>query len=250
MTSRLPPQPGEWIDRGQQIHFSFEGEEYLACQGDTITSALWAAGEKVLGRSFKYHRPRGALSFANHDVNIMVTDGADTNIRGDVVKVRDGMQLYAVNTSGGVKKDRKRYLDAISALLPVGFYYKAFHTPRRLFPFWENMIRKAAGLGVVNFSFPRITKPKYHRFCDVLVVGAGPADMAAALAAAEAGAEVFLVDENQRLGGSLSYDHAGTDESAALLEANLARLSQYPNITVFNDAYAAAYYTDHLIPIV
>jgi len=250
MSTRLPQQAGEWIDREQPLRFSFEGREYAAFEGDTITSALWANGEKALGRSFKYHRPRGILSFANHDINVMVTDGVDTNIRGDVVKVRDGMQLHAVNTSGGVKKDRNRYLDAISALLPVGFYYKAFHTPRQLFPFWENIVRKAAGLGIVNFSFPRITKPKLHRFCNLLVVGAGPAGMAAALAAAEAGLQVFLVDENSELGGSLGYDHAAGSESRMLLADYLHRISNQPNITVFREAYAGAYYTDHLVPVV
>jgi sarcosine oxidase, subunit alpha len=166
MIFRMPNQSGEWINRAKKIQFTFEGEQFTAYEGDTISSALWAAGQKVLGRSFKYHRARGVLSLANHDVNVMVTDGMDTNIRGDVVEVKDGMSLFAVNTSGSVKNDKNSYIDSISPLLPVGFYYKAFHTPRRLFPFWENIIRKAAGLGVVNFNYPRILKRKLHSHCD------------------------------------------------------------------------------------
>jgi sarcosine oxidase subunit alpha len=250
MSARLPKQPGEWIDRGRQITFTFEGEEFTAFDGDSISSALWAAGQKVLGRSFKYHRARGILSFANHDVNVMLTDGQDTNMRGDVVLVKDGMELKAVNTDGGVKHDRNRYIDSISPLLPVGFYYKAFHTPRRMFPFWENIIRKAAGLGVVNFDYPRILKRKHHLHCDVLVVGGGLAGLAAAYVAARAGLEVMLVDENQQIGGSLGYDRAGNEDVVGQLEELRALIDSLPNITVRAGAYAAGYYPDHLIPVV
>ena len=250
MIFRTPKQAGEWVNRTKKINFTFEGEQFSAFEGDTITSALWAAGQKVLGRSFKYHRARGVLSLANHDVNVMVTDGLDTNIRGDVVEVKDGMNLYAVNTSGSVKKDKNSYIDTISPLLPVGFYYKAFHTPRRLFPFWENVIRKAAGLGIVNFDYPRILKRKTHSHCDLLVIGAGPTGLTAACTAAEAGLEVTIVDENRHLGGSLGYNRAGDSTVVAQLERLLDKVASLPNITVKTGAYAAGYYPDHLIPIV
>lgn len=250
MSTRLPAQKGEWINRAESIKFTFEGQEFTAFDGDTISSALWAAGQQVLGRSFKYHRVRGILTFANHDVNIMLTDGTDTNIRGDVVAVKSGMQLQTVNTEGGVKQDHNRYIDSISPLLPVGFYYKAFHTPRRLFPFWEKIIRKAAGLGVVNFNYPRILKRKYHAFCDVLIVGAGPSGLMAAYTAACAGLDVMLIDENQHIGGSLTYDRAGSREAITRLEELREMVADTPNITVRTAAYAAGYYPDHLIPIV
>ncbi len=250
MIFRTPKQAGEWVNRTKKINFTFEGEEFSAFEGDTISSALWAAGQKVLGRSFKYHRARGVLSLANHDVNVMVTDGMDTNIRGDVVEVKDGMNLYAVNTSGSVKKDKNSYIDSISPLLPVGFYYKAFHTPRRLFPFWENVIRKAAGLGVVNFDYPRILKRKTHSHCDVLVIGAGPTGLTAALTAAEAGLEVTIVDENAHLGGSLGYNRAGDNGVVSQLDGLLTKVASQPNIKVMAGAYAAGYYPDHLIPVV
>ena len=250
MNMRLPKQAGEWISRDKAIKFSFEGEEYSGFEGDTITSALWAAGVKVLGRSFKYHRARGVLSFANHDVNIMVTDGNDTNIRADVVGVQSGMSLRAVNTDGGVIKDKNKYIDSISPLLPVGFYYKAFHKPAMLFPFWEKVIRKAAGLGIVNFNYPRITKRKLNAYCDVLVIGAGPSGLSAALALASNGLEVILVDENQHLGGSLVYDRAGSDGAKQMLNELTAKVTQTPNIRVYAGAYAAGYYADHMVPIV
>jgi sarcosine oxidase subunit alpha len=250
MSARLPKQPGEWIIRNKPVKFTYEGNTYLGFEGDTISSALWANNEHILGRSFKYHRPRGILSLANHDVNAMMTDGVDTNMRADVVGVRNGMQLLVVNTDGGVRNDRKRYIDKISRFLPVGFYYKAFHTPRRMFPFWENIIRKAAGLGIVNFNYPRILRRKRSSHCDLLVVGAGPSGLTAAIVAARHGLEVTLVDENQQIGGSLSYDRAGSTEAAAQLQELQALLGDYPNITVIAGAYAGGYYADHLIPIV
>ena len=250
MSSRNSYKTGEWINREKVINFTFEGEAFSAFEGDTISSALWAANQKVLGRSFKYHRPRGVLSFANHDVNILMTDGTDTNMRADVLEVKQGMALTAVNTIGGVKKDKNSYIDNIAPLLPVGFYYKAFHTPRILFPFWESMIRKAAGLGITNFNFPRITKRKLHSHCDLLVVGAGAAGLSAAYTAAVAGLQVTLVDENKFAGGSLGYDHGGNSASAEQLADLLNKVTTQPNITLITGAYAAGYYPDHLIPIV
>ncbi|MES2012878.1 MAG: FAD-dependent oxidoreductase [Pseudomonadota bacterium] len=251
MIFRIPKKDGEWVNRDKKISFSFEGETFSAFEGDTITSALWAAGQKVLGRSFKYHRPRGVLSLANHDVNVLVTDGIDTNIRADVVEVTDGMVLTAVNTSGGVKKDKNSYIDSISPLLPVGFYYKAFHTPRRFFPFWEKVIRKAAGLGVVNFNYPRILKRKQHAHCDVLIIGAGPTGLTAAYTASQAGLEVIIVDENSQAGGSLTYNRGGdTTTTVKHLNDLLAKVTSQPNITLKTASYAAGYYPDHLIPIV
>ena len=250
MSMRLLPRAGEWIDRSRKVKFTFEGKEYEGYAGDTMTTALWANGEKVLGRSFKYHRPRGVLSLANHDINVMLTDGEDTNIRGDVTPITDGMQLAAVNTDGGVKRDRKRFIDAISSLLPVGFYYKAFHTPRSLFPFWERVIRNSAGLGVVNFAYPRHTKPKLHSHCDVLVIGAGPSGLMAAITVAGQGLKVVVADENHQAGGSLGYDHAADQASQQYLADLLHQVGQLPNITLQTGTYAAGYYADHLIPLV
>jgi len=250
MSARLPKQNGEWINRSKPVRFTFEGNSFEGFEGDTISSALWASDQQVLGRSFKYHRPRGVLSLANHDVNVMVTDGIDTNMRGDVVAVKTGMKLTAVNTDGGVKNDRNRYIDKIAKFLPVGFYYKAFHTPKNLFPFWENIIRKAAGLGVVNFQYPRILKRKTNRHCDLLVIGAGASGLTAAIVAARSGLEVVIVDENARAGGSLGYDRAGSPETMTQLQELLSQVGQYPNLTLMTGAYAAGYYADHLVPVV
>ncbi|HCC83195.1 MAG TPA: aminomethyltransferase, partial [Methylophaga sp.] len=250
MTLRIAEQENEWINRDMPLTFEYEGQQIEAYEGDTISSALWAADIKVLGRSFKYHRARGLLSFANHDVNALMTDGVDTNIRADVIPVTHNMQLTAVNTDGGVIKDKGRYIDKISAFLPVGFYYKTFHKPKWMFPFWEDKIRKAAGLGEVNFNYPRITRAKRYAHCDVLVVGAGASGLSAALEAAEAGSQVILVDENLKIGGSLTYDMAADVNSGSLLKQLTENVLNHANIQVIADAYAGGYYTDHLVPIV
>ncbi len=205
MSGRLPKQPGEWIDRDRSIFFSFEGRNYNGFAGDTISTALWGSGIRVLGRSFKYHRPRGIFSLSGADANAMMQWGARPNIRADVTPIEDGMDLYAVNTRGGVDRDRLRFLDRFGKLTPVGFYYKAFHTPQALFPLYEKQIRSMAGLGSIPPDRAHRQTPKDYAFCDVLVVGAGPAGLSAAAAAAEAGAEVMLVDSDPRPGGSLGY---------------------------------------------
>src|SRR5262245_43826530 len=207
MTQRLPPQPGEWIDRSRSLGFTFEGRSYTGFAGDTITSALWANGVRLLGRSFKYHRARGVYSLANHDVNALVDDrkGGRTNLRADVTPLVEGMVLSAVNTFGGLRRDRARLLDWFGRFLPVGFYYKTFYKPRRLFPFYERRMRELAGVGAFDSRQPRTFTPKAYDFCDVLVVGAGASGLSAAIAAAEAGAHVVVVDENPRPGGSLLY---------------------------------------------
>lgn len=248
MSSRLPIQSTEWIQRDKPFSFIYEGQTVTAFEGDTISSALWANGIKVLGRSFKYHRARGILTLANHDVNALMTDGLDTNIRADVSQVQADMTLTAVNTTGGVLKDRSQFIDKISPLLPVGFYYKAFHTPRRFFPFWEDKIRKAAGLGEVNFNYPRIPKPKQHAHCDVLIIGAGIAGLSAAISVAEQGLSVIIVDENAKAGGSLTYDMAS--DTANQLTELLSAVESHNNIHLITNAYAAGYYADHLVPIV
>lgn len=248
--ARLPEVAGEWIDRRRPVMFSFEGEPYVGFAGDTVTSALWAAGVRVLGRSFKYHRPRGVLSMANHDVNAMMQDGTKLNLRADVTPLREGMNLVAVNTFGGLKKDRARFLDHLSPLLPVGFYYKTFHSPKWMFPRWEKMIRALAGFGTVKFDTPRIRTPKRYDFTDVLVVGAGPSGLSAALAAAKAGAKVVIVDENAGVGGSLGYNRGAEDEPLTVLANLMEAVKAEPNIDLRLGTVAAGYYADHWVPLV
>jgi len=238
MSNRLSPIAGEWINRAQRIDFTFEGRHYWGYEGDTVSSALWASGQRILGRSFKYHRPRGILSMANHDINALMQDGQKLNVRADVTPLTQGMTLEAVNTFGGVERDKASVINFLSPFLPVGFYYKAFHS-KKLFPFWERTIRKISGLGKLDANTPHIRTPKRYDFCDVLVVGAGASGLSAALAAAQSGADVVIVDENAQIGGS-SYQ---------LKEELLAALS-HPKIRIYTATQAAGYYADNWIPLV
>ncbi len=244
MMYRLPPVPGEWIDRSRQLEFEYEGRPYTGFAGDTMTSALAAAGEMTLGRSFKYHRPRGIFSFANHDANNLFQVDGVPNVRGDVAPLAAGARITAVNTFGGLARDRGRFLEWLAPFLPVGFYYKAFHG--RHFPRWERRIRAISGLGTVHAALPREYTPKRYAFCDVLVVGAGATGLAAALSAADGGARVMLVDENARAGGSAAWSGATTAEVAALGE----RVARNPRIEVLLSTYAAGCYADRWVALV
>ena len=247
MGSRLPPRDGEWIDRNQPIEFRFEGKTYSGFAGDVLSSALWANDVRVLGRSFKYHRPRGIYSMAGHDVNVMVEDGNRTNMRGDLLPISSGLDVRAVNTVGSVNRDWLGITEWFSKMLPVGFYYKAFHTPRRLFPFYEKQMRKVAGLGRINPNNTPTPTPKDYAFCDLLVVGSGPAGLSAALAAAECGLQVMLVEEQPRPGGSLAWQWTGESQVAADL---LNRVTSCENIELRCATQAAGWYADHWIALV
>jgi sarcosine oxidase subunit alpha len=243
---RLDPIAGEWIDRTKPIAFAFEGRRFTGFEGDTFSSALVANGVHVLGRSFKYHRPRGVLSAANHDVNAMfqleAAGRSVPNVRGDVEPLQAEVTLAAVNTAGGLERDRLGVLDRFSRFLPVGFYYKAFHS-KRWFPRWERMIRRSAGLGRVDPRAGRRPTPKRYAHADVLVIGAGPSGLAAAVEAAERGAQVLLVDETAKPGGSGLYARAGGDVDARVAQLAAAALA-HPRIRFVGRTFASGYYAD------
>lgn len=246
---RLPPVEGEWIDREKPISFIFEGKTFWGFEGDVISSALWASGQRLLGRSFKYHRPRGILSLANHDVNVMVQWDQRLNLRADATALAPRMQLNAVNTTGGIEKDQNKILNHLSSLLPVGFYYKAFHS-KKLFPHWERLFRSITGLGKVDLETPRIFTPKDYEFCSVAVIGAGPSGLAAALAAAEQGADTLLIDENPHCGGSGHYQRGEDQSFWHATKQLLEKVEAHPLIRVLTSTTVAGYYADHWLALV
>ncbi|MEE9602828.1 MAG: 2Fe-2S iron-sulfur cluster-binding protein [Thermoguttaceae bacterium] len=123
MDRRLPRCPTERIDRDQPIEFRFEGTTYHGFAGDVLSSALWANDVRLLGRSFKYHRPRGIYSLAGHDANVIVEDTSRTNMRGDLLRIEPGLDVRSVNTFGGLRRDRLRITEWFAKFMPVGFYY-------------------------------------------------------------------------------------------------------------------------------
>ena len=249
-TYRLPKVDHEWIDRERPISFQFEGREYTGFVGDSISSALWGNGLRMLGRSFKYHRPRGVYSMSGHDANVMVATADRPNMRGDTTLLEDGMVLNAVNTVGGLQSDLVKHTDRFSKFLPVGFYYKAFHTPAWLFPAHERIIRDIAGLGSVNPDAKPVPSPKRYDSCDVLVIGAGPSGISAAIAAAKAGAKVVLVDETRCLGGSLCFAGAALADAESTIHNLTSELSELDNVDVRLDTCVRGCYADNWVALV
>jgi sarcosine oxidase, subunit alpha len=204
--SRLPEQPGERIQRHKQIRFTFDGKKVQAYQGDTIGSALYAAGRRTFSRSFKYHRPRGLMCCAGQCPNCIVSVDGSPGARACTEQVREGMKVEHVNAWPGLEFDAMQATDVAGGkLTPPGFYYKTFIRPRRLWPVYEKLLRHAAGLGRLRKEQPeREWRTEYRRrHADVLVVGGGAAGLNAARAAAQLGADVVLADEGPEPGGRL-----------------------------------------------
>ena len=250
--NRLKPPFGLLIDRDRPLRFSFEGRSFEGFEGDTIASALAANDQWVLSRSFKYHRPRGVMSLAGHDANTLVQLPAEPNVPADLAPISEGLEVRAQNVAGSLKFDRDAWIGAFSRFLPVGFYYRAFYRPRGIWErFWEPIVRRKAGLGEVDVTAGHGDFDKAYAFCDVAVVGGGPAGLSAAVAAARQGAEVFLIEQAPVLGGALTYarldvqGHAAGEARRALLGA----LNAAGGITVMTSAVCNGWFADNYLPI-
>lgn len=225
MSMRLGPQPGEVIDRRQAFTFTWSGEEYPAYEGDTIISALAACGERIFSRSFKYHRPRGLLTASFLDPGCMVQAGDEPNVRGAHRRVEPDMVVTPQNVWPSLRFDVKSANQLLGRFLPPGFYYKTFIKPRRLWPTYEKVLQRFAAGGEVSPDSLRGYFDKRYTHPDVLVAGGGPAGMAAAVAAAEAGARVLLVEEEYELGGHLRWGNEAELEMLRELREEVARTS-------------------------
>jgi len=225
---------GGMIDRAQPLSFSFDGQAYSGFAGETLASALIANGVKLIGRSFKYHRPRGILTSGSEEPNALVElrSGArrEPNTRATTTELYEGLVATSQNRWPSLRHDVGAVNDWLSRFLIAGFYYKTFMWPAR---FWEAvyepLIRRAAGLGRAAGAEDPDHYEKAFAHCDVLVIGAGPAGLMAALAAARANARVILADEDFRLGGRLLAERYEIDgkpgaEWVTEVEAELAVL--------------------------
>ncbi len=203
---RLPE--GGLIDRSKPIAFRFDGKTYHGFQGDTLASALLASGVKLVGRSFKYHRPRGVLTAGSEEPNALVEIHDETqqtpNTRATVQEIYDGLTATSQNRWPSLRWDILSVNDLLAPFLGAGFYYKTFMWPRG---FWEKLyepaIRRAAGLGILLPKADEADYEKAFAFCDLLVIGSGPAGLMAALTAARAGRDVILAEQDHRMGGRL-----------------------------------------------
>ncbi|HEY8051807.1 MAG TPA: sarcosine oxidase subunit alpha family protein [Steroidobacteraceae bacterium] len=203
---------GGRIDRARVLRFSFDGHAYAGVAGDTLASALLANGVHLLGRSFKYHRPRGLLAAGSEEPSALVAVRRDAarytpNLRATQVELYEGLEAHSQNRWPSLALDFGAVNDLLSPFIPAGFYYKTFMWPRRAWRWlYEPRIRAAAGLGRAPTQPDPDRYASRYAHCDVLVVGAGPAGLAAAAAAVGAGARVILCDEQNELGGSLLSD--------------------------------------------
>ena len=243
--NRLPSRDGEQIDRSSAISFTFGGRRYGAYAGDTIASALTAAGVDVISRSFKYHRARGLLCCSGHCPNCLVQVGADPNVRACQREVEDGMDVQPQNAWPSLKLDLLSLTGLADRFLPVGFYYKTFIRPRWMWPVFEKVLRLAAGLGRVDADTPWETHEKQYLHADVVVVGGGPAGVNAALAAAESGAKVRLFEENPDLGGHLRFTG-----DAAEVRALRERAEKQSNLQLHTRTTVVGWYRDHWLSAV
>ena len=253
MTQPARTKTGGRIDRERTIRFTFDGKRLEGHPGDTLASALLANGIHLVGRSFKYHRPRGIVAAGAEEPNALVQleqgDGrTDPNFKATQVELFDGLAASSQNRGRSLRYDTSAVNDRFAAFLPAGFYYKTFKWPASAWKrFYEPRIRQAAGLG----RAPAASDPDHylhrHVWTDVLVVGAGPAGLAAALTAARSGARVILCDEQPEIGGDLLSEASSTIDGHGPADwlADVRReLADLPDLTVLTRTSCFGYY-DH-----
>jgi sarcosine oxidase subunit alpha len=211
----------------RELAFAFEGRRLVGRAGDTLAAALIAAGERVVARSFKYHRPRGIWGIGLEEPNALVRVGDDAQALATRVPLVEGLDARAVNVWPSLRFDLRAVHDVVGRFLPAGFYYKTFMGPARGWPLYERAIRNAAGLGRLRRDAPAWRSESAHAHADVLVVGAGPAGLAAALVLARSGCRVVLCDDGDAPGGARGVD-AGVrvdgEDAAGWIEAAVAEL--------------------------
>ena len=222
---------------GAPVRFRFDGVGYSGRAGDTVASALLANGVRLMGRSFKYHRPRGVLSAGSEEPNALVTVGrgaqAEPNVRATVQEIYEGLEVYSQSAWPSLKFDVMAVNDIAAPFLGAGFYYKTFMWPKA---FWEKLyepvIRRAAGLGALSGHDNPDTYDRAFAFCDLLVIGAGPSGLMAARVAAEAGLDVILCDEDSSMGGRLlaEVEEVGGRTGADWAAAQVTALAAMPNV--------------------
>ncbi len=243
------------VDRERPLRFSFNGKSLTGLAGDTLASALLANGVRLVGRSFKYHRRRGIFGDGVEEPNALVRvrrgDRAEPNLRATSVELFDGLEAASQNHWPSLDFDIGAVNNLASRFLPAGFYYKTFMWPASAWMFYERFIRRAAGLGKASGHPDPDRYEKRYAHCDVLVVGAGPAGLGAALAAARSGARVMLVESDFRLGGSLLRDPLPIDDEFApeWVKGVEAELKSTANTRILKRATAFGYYDGNLVAV-
>ena len=243
------------IDGTVPINFTFNGKQLQGVAGDTLASALLANGVKVVGRSFKYSRPRGIVGHGAEEPNaiMQIGSGAATvpNLKATQVELYEGLEAASVNGWPSVNFDLMSISGWFGRLMPPGFYYKTFMYPAKLWMTYEHFIRKAAGLGSTPVQSDPDSYDKLNQHCDVLVVGAGPAGLVAAREAARAGARVIVADEQNEFGGSLLASTQTIDGQLAVdwVADLVAELNGFDNVQTLPRSTVFGYYDHNFLGI-
>ncbi len=240
---------GARIDRARKVTFSFDGKDVSGFAGDTLASAVLASGQKVFGRSFKYHRPRGLVGLGSEEMNALIGVGEgnkhEPNLRATQIEIFEGLSAESQNRWPSLKYDIGAINSKFSRFIPAGFYYKTFMWPKS---FWKHVyepfIRKAAGLGKAPEGRDPDTYEHMHIHADVIIVGGGIAGLAAAEAAASTGVKVLLCDENPVLGGIADLTAGMIDGECVVDYADAAalRLAALPNVHILTRTTVVGHY--------
>ncbi len=256
MTGAFRTKTGGRIDRQKSVSFQFDGKTYQGYEGDTLASALLANGVHLMGRSFKYHRPRGVLSAGSEEPNALVTVRRDgrrvtPNLRATEVALYQGLEAHSQNRWPSLNFDVGAINSLMARFIPSGFYYKTFMWPRKAWDaLYEPIIRQAAGLGDAPTEPDPDVYLNTYAHCEILVVGGGPAGLAAALSASQGEGRVILVEDGAELGGSLLIERdALIDGQPALdwLASARQQLAARPNVTILTRATAFAYNAHNMV---
>jgi len=242
------------VNRDKKISFKFNGKNYFGYEGDTLASALIANGVHLVGRSFKYHRPRGFFGAGVDEpyakVQLYKNNESEPNVSATEIELFEGLEATSVNCWPSVNFDIGAINNILNRFLPAGFYYKTFMWPKSFwFKFYEPFIRKAAGFGVASTKPDKDRYEHKYEYCDLLVTGSGPSGLASAYAAAKNGASVILAEDKPRFGGTLLTDEVniGNQSGKEWAENMITELKGMPNVKVKNRAQVFGYYDHNML---
>jgi|TARA_B100001964_G_scaffold119762_1_gene133114 sarcosine oxidase subunit alpha len=242
------------INRNKKISFKFNGKKYFGYEGDTLASALIANGVHLIGRSFKYHRPRGFFGAGVDEpyaiVQLYRNNETYPNVRATEQEIFEGLEAKSVNCWPSVNFDIGAINNFFNKFFPAGFYYKTFMWPKSFwYRIYEPFIRKSAGFGVVSIKHDQERYEHKYEYCDLLITGSGPSGLASAYAAAKNGASVILAEDKPRFGGTLltSEVNIGNQSGKEWAEHIVAELKEMPNVILKNRAQIFGYYDHNML---
>ncbi len=254
MSEKFRLDKGGLINRNKKISFKFNGKKYFGYEGDTLASALIANGVHLVGRSFKYHRPRGFFGAGVDEPYAIVqmnrNNEVDPNVRATEQELFEGLEAKSVNCWPNVDFDIGAINNFLGKFFPAGFYYKTFMWPKSFwYKVYEPIIRKAAGFGAASIKHDKEKYEHKYEYCDLLITGSGPSGLASAYAAAQNGAKVILAEDKSRFGGSLLTSEVtiGNQSGQEWAEKIISELKSMPNVIVKNRSQVFGYYDHNML---